>query len=245
MSKLKPNIDPSLYKLGDMASSDISISSHSEECALEIVKAEFNEFESFDWENESHRRAYLDIAPVWLYETAHKVDRARFHTMVRYDPKEKCLVSGCFDEKFVLVSYKYRKRWDRKWVARKGTHPNRHLAFRILRTRSNPVYFIEGHRDALTALLLGLNFIMIPYAGFKLREASVLTEETYKKELIFIVEDEAAYKCMTKIVEQLTDTAQSIKLIELDDTEGKVDLSDYVQRFNSIKEVINGLQNRR
>ncbi len=245
MGKPKPDIDPSLYKLGTIAASKVSVSLQSDECPLHIVKQEFNDFEDFDWDNNAHRKAFLDIAPQWLYEEAHEIDRARFHNMVRHDPDEDCLVAGCFDEEFNLLSCKHRHRWGKKWVTRKGTHPNRNLFIRILRTRNTPVYVVEGHRDALTAVLLGLNCIMIPFAGFRLQNPIFLITETNDKELIFIAEDETAYRCMKPIAEQLTLSAKDISIIELGNTAEKLDLSDYIQQFNSIQEVINGLRNRR
>ena len=245
MGKPKPDIDPSLYKLGAIAASRVSVSAQNDECPLHIVKQEFNGYEDFNWKDEAHKKAFLDIAPQWLYEESSKVDRARFHNMIRHDPDEDCLVSGCYDEECNLLSYKHRCRWGMKWVTRKGTHPNSNLFIRILRTRNTPVYVVEGHRDALTAVLLGLNCIMIPFAGFRLQNPIFLITETNDKELIFIVEDEAAYRCMKPIAEQLTLSAKDISIIELGNTGEKLDLSDYIQQFNSIQEVINGLRNRR
>ena len=245
MNKLKPNIDPSLYKLDDMASADAVVPTDNAECPLDTLRDEFNGFEEFDFDNPDHKKAFMNIDPLWLYEESHKVDRVRFGTMVRYDPAHKCLVTGCYDEKFNLISYKHRKKWGKKWLPRKGTHPNGHLLIRILRPREGPVYIVEGHRDALSALLLGLNFIMVPYAGFRLKESSIVEQEVAGYDLVFIVEDEAAHKCMTKIAEQLKEAAGKIQLIELSNKNIKVDLSDYIKKFNDIEGVNNGLRNRR
>ena len=108
-------------------------------------------------------------------------------------------------------------------------------------TDDRPVYVIEGHRDSATAILLGLDFIMLPYAGYKIKENISLVEEVSDRRLIFLVEDEAAYKCMLNVANILQTTARDIELKSLVSHVGKVDLSDYVQRFNSIKEVINDL----
>jgi len=167
--------------------------------------------------------------------------------MSKYDNRNQTFVAGCFDNQpfdFKLISYKPRVKDGVKWKTRAGTSPNGTPFVRIF-TDEGTVYVLEGHRDALTAVLLGLDFIMIPYAGFRVKEPSVLQDEVSDRDLVFIVEDKAAYECMVKVAEYLKVTAKSICLIELRDTEEKVDLSDYVENFNTIQEVIDGLRNRR
>jgi len=59
---------------------------------------------------------------------------------------------------------------------------------------------------------------------------------------VFLVEDEPAYKCMRRLSKSFAETANSIVLKQLGNTGMKVDLTDYIQQFNSIEEANNGLQ---
>ncbi len=167
--------------------------------------------------------------------------------MSRFDRRSNSFVVGCFENQpfdFVLLSYKWRYKDGIKWKTRAGTSPNSTPLVRIY-TDNEPIYIIEGHRDSLTAVLLGLDFIMIPYAGFKLREPGNLQKEVDGRDVIFLVEDGAAYKCMYEVAEQLKETANRIQLIELSDSDRKMDLSDFAQQYNHIQEVKDVLQTRR
>jgi len=184
------------------------------------------------------------LLPKYLLEECDKADWQLFMSMNRYDRKNNTYVIGCFNNQhleFKLISYKWRYKDGIKWKTRAGTSPNSTPFIRIY-TEHRPIYVIEGHRDAAAAVLLGLDFIMLPYAGYRIKDNTFLIKEVAERRLIFLVEDEAAYKCMFSVASILKLTANYIELKCLVPHGGKVDLSDYVRRFNNIKEVINGLQ---
>jgi len=247
MSKLKPNIDTGLFKLTPEQIHTAERASSVPAVPLQKVEKEFNGFEGIDMSKGSHLKALSELFPLYLLEERDDADWELFLAMSKYDNRNQTFVAGCFDNQpfdFKLISYKPRVKDGVKWKTRAGTSPNGTPFIRIY-TDERIVYVLEGHRDALTAVLLGLDFIMIPYAGFRVKEPSVLQDEVSDRNLVFIVEDKAAYECMVKVAEYLKVTAKSICLIELRDTEEKVDLSDYVENFNTIQEVIDGLRNRR
>ena len=246
MSKLKPRIDLNLYKIDPSMMGDRKCHSSCKPIPHKRLEREFNEFSRLDWNNPRHREALLELFPEYLIYDCHETDWRLFDSMGRYDERHSTFVAGCFDNQpldFRLISYKWRFKDGVKWKTRAGTSPNSTPLLRIFTDRQT-LYVIEGHRDSLTAVLLGLDFIMIPYAGFRLKDSAALREEVAGRNLVFIVEDEAAHECMKKVAEELKETARSIRFIQLDDTDGKVDLSDYVQRFNTIQEVLDGLRNR-
>ncbi len=247
MCSVKPKIDPSLYKLDtEQIKGKGSVKAP---CPLprEQLSSEFNGFEPISKKDPKHYWALLELFPKYLIESCDDGDWQLFEAMSRFDRRNGTFVVGCFDNQpleFRLVSFKWRHKDNVKWKTRAGTSPNGTPFVRIY-TDSETIYVIEGHRDSLSAVLLGLDFIMIPYAGFRLKEPAVLQNEVRNRKLVFLVEDETAYKCMTKVAEHLKETANGIRFIELSDTEKKMDLSDYVQQCNSIREVMNGLRNRR
>jgi len=243
----KPNINPTLYKLDPEQMRGVERSTPVNPILLPQLTKEFNRFEHINKTDNPHIEILRDLFPKYLTSSCHETDWQLFTSMSRYDRRHKTFVVGCFKNEvfdFTLISYKWRYKDNVKWKTRAGTSPNSTLLIRIF-TDNEPIYVIEGHRDSLTSILLGLDFIMIPYAGFKLKNPTELQHEVTNRHLVFIVEDEPAYKCMVKVAEHVKETADSIQFIELSDTDEKVDLSDYVQQFNNIQEVIDGLRNRR
>jgi hypothetical protein len=244
MGELKPNINTSLFKIDSERMSSKSRSGNITPIPLEQVEKEFNGFEAIDMSDPEHQEELQVLFPNFLLKTCDDADWQLFQSMGRYDRNNHLFVTGCFenqDMKFKLISYKWRYKDNTKWKTRAGTSPNGNLFIRIF-SEDRPVYAVEGHRDGLTAVLLGLDFIMIPYAGFKLRDIVLLKKEVSGRKVVFLVEDKAAYNCMKDVAVHLTDTAKRILLKELSHTGPKIDLSDYVQHFNTIKEVENGLR---
>jgi len=247
MSTPKPNINASLYKLDSGQTRDRGHTKTSTPLSPEQLTREFNGFEPINKNDSRHNGALLELFPSYLIESCDDADWKFFESISRFDRENDTFVAGCFDNQplaFKLISFKWRYKDGIKWKTRAGTSPNNTPLIRIY-TDNETVYVIEGHRDALTAVLLGLDFIMIPYAGFRLNEPTALQNDVRGRELVFLVEDKPAHECMTQVAEHLKETAGAISLIGLNEAEKKMDLSDYVQQFNSIREVINGLRNRR
>ncbi len=239
----KPNIDPNLYKLDatQIGGSFIKIK-ESQTVALIQVEHEFDSFEKISMRNEEHKNEIFSMFPAYLMNDADQADIDLFHALSRYDKHNHTFVVGCVDTSsgFTLISYKWKQKGEVKWRTRGGTHPNSTPFVRIF-TDSAVIMVIEGQKDALTAILLGLDFIMLPYAGYRISDPSYLQKEIKGREVVFLVEDKAAHTCMEKTAEQFSDTAKKILLKELGSNDEKVDLSDYVQHFNTIQEVIDAL----
>lgn len=201
-----------------------------ESLPLEQVEAEFMRFSPT-----VPRDELTAIVPGWLLESADQADRDLFHSMLRYDERNRTAVTGCYDNQplnMQIISYKRRRFNGGKWITRKGTHPNSTLFIRIF-TDDQPVIVAEGHRDALAAALLGLDLIMVPTASYR---GGIQGDEVRGRDLLFIVEDAAAYKTMLRIAEDLEPHANGITLKQLRRGE-KMDLSDLTEQSKSIQEV--------
>lgn len=249
MSNLKPNIQVKLFKLtSEQINMGIKNSSITPVQSRQI-EIEFNSFEQLDISDEEHRIALSKLLPTYLTEECDNTDWELFLSMSRYDNRNQSFVAGCFDNTsalvYKLISYKHRYKDGIKWKTRAGTSPNSTPFVRIY-SDNEPIFVIEGHRDALTAILIGLDFIMLPYAGFRLIDPTYLQSEVRGRDVIFLIEDKQAYKCMSEVALYLADTAKTIRLVDFtNDIDKKVDLSDYVCNFNTIKEVLYGLRNLR
>lgn len=241
MSKLPPPQDFTHHKseLHKRATKHHEVASSISE---EQLQKELDSFEPLSWKR--HEKELLEVSPQWLYKEAHSTEVDLFMYMSRFDGKNQTFVTGCYENStldFKLISYKRRRFRGGKWITRKDTHPNNTPLVRIY-TENEPIIIIEGHHDALNAILLGLDFIMIPTATYK--DATKLFDEVKNRDVIFIVEEEAAYRGMKVLADDLRHSAKSIRLKSLS-AKGKVDLSDYCFSCKSINEVKNGLYSRR
>ena len=204
----------------------------------EALESEFNTFEMLSLENPLHKKELLQAFPQWLFKEADKEDLDFFYSITRYDTKNNTLVAKwCKNSPLELqiITYKRRRFNGGKWINRKDTHPNQTAFCRIF-DENKKIYVIEGMRDALTAILLGLNFIAIPTTAYSNIEdfRGIVTD---KDEVVYIVEDKQGFECMTKINEAIE--GQMICLTA--SKEIKMDLSDFTMSKNSINEVLNGL----
>lgn len=248
MSSIQPNINVDLYKLTPEQMSTGNNCNSLSPISLHQLEKEFNSFEQLDISDESHRTALAKLFPSYLTEGRDDTDWELFLAMIRYDRQNHTFVTGCFDNKsalaFKLISYKHRHKDGIKWKTRVGTSPNSTPLVRIY-SDDGTIYVVEGHRDALTAILIGLDFIMLPYAGFRQTNPIYLQNEVAGKDVVFLIEDQQAYKCMYAVACKLSDTAKSVRLVDFNNSDKKVDLSDYVCNFNTIEEARDGLRNLR
>ena len=209
-----------------------------ESVSLQDVEEEFKAFEPVTFKR--HHKELLELMPEWIYLNAHKTDVELFTSMLRYDTRNRTLVTGVYnnsDLEFKLISYKRRRFLGGKWITRKGTHPNNTPLIRVF-TDDRPIYIIEGHHDTLTAILMGLDFIMIPTSGYK--DAEPLRGVVTGSDIVFLVEDDKAYKSMLLLAKELSTVAKSIRLKQFS-KEGKLDLSDYCFNCKDKEEVLHGL----
>jgi hypothetical protein len=201
-----------------------------ESLPLEQVEAEFMRFSPT-----VPRDELLQIVPDWLLESAAAADRDLFNAMLRYDERNHTAVTGCYDNQpfnMQIISYKRRRFNGGKWITRKGTHPNGTPFVRIF-TDDQPIVIVEGHHDSLTAALMGLDFVMLPTASYR---GDLAADEVRGRDLLFIVEDSAAYGTMLRIAKSVETVANEITLRQLRRGE-KMDLSDLTEQSKSIQEV--------
>ena len=203
----------------------------------EQLLKEFDRFERLNINNPSHKDEVMNVIPFWLYETAQKEDLELFLYVARYDSYNKILVSGWFDNSlldFELITYKRRRLNGGKWVNRKDTHPNQTIFHRIY-DDTKAVYIVEGARDSLTSILLGLNFIAIPTASFK--NVDLIKEVTTGySDIILICEDMQGYKAMKLLSENIPNSRM---VTFVNNKIDKIDLSDFVMGCSSIEAVLN------
>jgi hypothetical protein len=198
------------------------------------LKKEFARFDNISFRK--HEGELLALSPKWLYEQADKTDLDLFLTLCRYDQRNNTAVIGCFDNEqdglgFELISYKRRRFNGGKWITRKDTHPNGTPFYRIFSDRE-PVVIVEGHHDLLSATLCGFDFVMLPTASYR---GGLDSDLFTGRDIIFVVEDQAAYKTMRRIAETLEPTAGTITLRQLKQG-SKMDLSDLLFTCNTIEE---------
>ena len=194
----------------------------------EVLKRIQKEIDNLDHSLETfkydpYREECLRIAPAWLFKEASPGAISMFRRMTAWDEKNQTMIILIFDYEGNLISYKRRRFISGKWVARKGTHPNRQCIMRIKSVYA-PVYIIEGHHDALSAILLDIddvdtfNFIMIPTVGYKVFNDTEL-EALAGRNVYFLPDlgdkDGGSIKCMTQLAEQVKGIAAHTRVVNL------------------------------
>lgn len=209
------------------------------EISSEQLQEEFNKFENIDVNNSKHYTELLNVVPEYLFKESNETDLSLFLSCTRYDNRNNTLVAGWYKNShtdFEMITYKRRRLNGGKWINRKSTHPNQTVFNRIF-DDTKPVYIIEGARDAITAILLGLNFVAIPTTSFK--NHSLLSELIKPSdEVIFICEDMQGYKSMSYLSGFIP---QSRLLTFIQNRDEKIDLSDYVMNQTSLKGVTDAI----
>jgi len=225
----------------------------------EQLQNEFNRFEKINPSNPKHKEELLSICPYWLYDTAQKENAELFLRVTRFDSRNNTLVAGWyktalpsyhfseididsgfnFERDFEIVTYKRRRLNGGKWINRKDSKPNS-IAFSRVYSDDKPVYVVEGARDALTSILLGLNFVAIPTTSYKNIEDMRAYIKPYD-EVIFICEDMQGYKAMKLLSESIEAHSIVLKTFVTKQDE-KIDLSDFVMSCKCLEEVQNAIR---
>ncbi len=198
---------------------------------IEVAK----EFNSFDTLSNEHKTPLEELFPLWLYDESNTADMDYFCYLVRFDKKYNSLVVAIVDEQINIISYKHRKKKKVKWCTRYATSPNSTLMQRV--HTDEPIYIVEGVRDFLAGILLGLNIIGIPTASYK-GSLPIRKDD----DLVFTIEDSVSMLVMERLANECKSIAKSIKMVRWSDNASKIDLSDVCFKFNSIEEVRNELK---
>ena len=205
----------------------------------EQIEREFARFEPIDIYNLDHKRELSQTVEGYLYRDATPKRQEIFSSLLGYDVMNKTIVMKWCEysiKNYNMVTYKRRRLNGAKWVNAKGTKPNKTI-MNYITEPNEPIYIIEGARDALTALLGGLNFVAIPTTSFSNIEAlkHILIESD---KLIWICEDAQGYKAMQRLRDGLGFGGELITFSE--DVDTKIDLTDYSQRFDNLESFLDG-----
>jgi len=207
------------------------------------------EVENFDrtlenFDNQAYVKECLELVPKWLREETSATGMQYFWKYTRWDNKNQTLIVVILDYSGQIISYKRRKYKKGKWITRWNTHPNRQCIMRI-DDPTLPVFILEGHHDALSAMLLDFdeeehitfNFIMIPtvsYTTFNDIELKALRGHD-----VFFLPDLGdkgkSIKGMSKLATQVEPFANHVRVVNLqgflsqngiDENVDKLDLSE-------------------
>ncbi len=201
------------------------------------------------FKNLDYAKEVLAIVPTWVWKHAGKTKINLFRELTTFDQDNKTLVLKIHDYSGKIISYKRRRFKDRKWDTAYRTHPNSQCIVSIVDDRE-PVYILEGHHDLLTAILLGINVLMVPTVGYKVfnaHELSVLSG----KDVVFLpdmaINNTQSADAMEELYDQAESIAKSVNMISvakiLDHANipfdsDKADLSEIVEHWDeSIKAI--------
>ncbi len=208
------------------------------------IVSDVGRFDSLDrqtFKDVGYAQSALSITPMWVYKQAEKPNLQLFREFTTYDESERSIVLKIRDYTSKLISYKHRYKGDVKWCTAAGTHPNKQCLVSIPNPKDHlyPVYVVEGARDFLMMVLMGLNVVAIPtvtYREWTQRELSIFTGENVV--LIPDLDQELkGVRCMESLGEQIDDIAKSVSVIDprkvldmmdIKHTDVKMDFSDVV-----------------
>lgn len=249
--EITPNkLDSSIYKLDDNLKSSgyYSIPNSTKEKTTEQIKSYMEFLDSrLNPNDEFYRDELNSIAPTYLFDEADEESLKEFKRLTTFDYKHSTLVVKIFDYNGVQISYKRRRFRQGKWITAGGTHPNKQCYIRDI-DRNEKIYIVEGHHDLLSAILLNINFIMIPTSNYK-EFNEIEIEHLKDREVVFLPDIEektnVGLEAMQNLANSISDIAKSTKLVNLKELvefhknleiRNKMDLSDSLEFFESKKE---------
>ena len=205
----------------------------------DIGRFERSEKQTFG--NDGYAQSVLSIAPMWVYNQSSDVDTQLFREFTTYDEIEQSIVLKIRDYTSKLISYKHRYKGRVKWCTASGTHPNKQCMVSISNPTDSlyPIYVVEGARDFLMMLLMGLNVVAIPTVNYKKWTQNELSIFTGVNVVMIpdLDEQNKGVECMESLGEQVDDIAKSVSVIDIRQvldlmdikhTDAKMDFSDVV-----------------
>ena len=167
--------------------------------------------------NPEYKNEMEAICPIWVFKQADKKAIDEFRNITTYDFKNKTLVIKIHNYECRLISYKRRKYNGGKWVTAKDTHPNSQCLVSI-KSKHNHIYVVEGHHDFLTAILLGIDVVMIPTVNYKQFTEYELSLMRYR-EIILIPDCDTkkteGIECMKRLSLQVDEVSKETKVFSL------------------------------
>ncbi len=217
---------------------------------FDVEKYDRSNIQTFN--DAGYTKSALSIAPMWVYQQAEKPSLQLFREFTAYDEVTKSIVLKIRDYTSKLISYKHRYKGDVKWCTASGTHPNKQCMVSIPSPKDNlyPIYVVEGARDFLMMVLMGLNVVAIPTVSY--REWTQNELSIFRGENVVMIPDldeqNKGVKCMENLAEQMDGTEKSMKLLdirkvldlmEIKHTDVKMDFSDVVLSWDRTLEDFN------
>lgn len=190
--------------------------------------------------NPDYKKEALALSPLWLWSEASKDDLNYFKKLTSFDALNKTIIIKIFNSTGELISFKRRRFNGVKWITAKGTKPNKTTIIRIL-NNEDPIYIIEGHHDALTAILLGINFIMISTSSYRLFNENEL-QVISSRDVVFLPDlqldkEDPSIETMHLLANQIVEISNNVfvgsfvQVVEANNISHdlkKIDLSDLV-----------------
>ena len=181
----------------------------------------FDRSDKQTFSDEGYKQSALSIAPMWLYEQAQETDRQLFREFTTYDEVLQVIVLKIHDYTSKLISYKHRYKMVHgnvsKWCNAYSTHPNKQCMVSIPSSNDTcPIFVVEGARDFLTMVLLGLNVIMIQTVGYQEWTEHELSLLTGRKVILMpdIDSKSKGLNCMKNLAAQIIEP-KSIKIFNV------------------------------
>jgi hypothetical protein len=200
--------------------------------------------------DDGYRQSALSIAPMWVYSQTEKTNLGLFREFTTYDEAERSIVLKIRNYTGKLISYKHRYKQLNgkcvKWCSAPETHPNKQCMVSVPSHKDShfPIYVVEGARDFLVMVLMGMNVVAIPtvnYREWTQTELSIFTGENIV--LIPDLDDSNmnGVECMRNLGRQIDNVAKSVSVIDIrkvldlmetEHTETKIDFSDVVNLWH-------------
>ncbi len=185
--------------------------------------------------NTDYQSEVLAIAPLWIWQQTDKENITIFKKFTTYDSKNRTLVIKIHDYSGNLISFKRRRYKKGKWITIHSTHPNSQCLASIPDNHKMskvyplpPIYVVEGHHDYLTAILLGINVLMIPTVGY--RSYTEYELSLFRNREVYLIPDlkigcTRGIRCMENLENQIKSIAKHSKVIIIKDMLDLMDIS--------------------
>jgi hypothetical protein len=243
-----------ITKIKEMAGTTMEDKTVKNTVPVQIQKADYLKPQAIDtiWQQKpildfstpEGTKELLSIAPKYVFQEAKEEDATDFFNIVAFDPYHNTACVLLKDKDGVPRTIRYRrfkkKDGDSASVVKWGAHKRTQSSFPYVRIRDDDevVLIVEGTHDYLTAILAGYNVIALPSSNFK------LDDELLKGKLCLFMDDDDGKGFMRPLFEN----SNSNKIwfdhakFKRDNGIGEAkDFSDYLDRFESLKEFHNAI----
>jgi len=243
-----PNYQPQQYFNNSLDKKKDEIINHKQ-----LLTDFYNNFDGLKPNNVEHITALSSIFPNWILKDLIANKSLNALSFLKYDKKENSIVVGLQESNYTrlnnpklqpnflypidshsFLGWKHRTKLinDKpvKWCNMKGLSINNKV-FKHIKNSDEPLFVFEGIRDALTALMLDLNFIAIYTTSFK--NSGLLNElfKSHKGGIFALCEDKVGYECMSGLNANLVNKMELFYFKQMAKN-SKLDFTDYCNLWN-------------